>query len=380
MKNYKGKNMRLLKKKVVLLVLLFVLVFAISACDSTTSTDGGFSKTTGDVKKPSDENEPTDENDQVSNLINAIDLFVDVKLNAQCEEDGEAYALTIDTAGYYSIKSISNLDLEASISDFNTKQFIAFNDNRSDTDNNFELLVYLDAGKYLLGVSSEDDVDRELYQLLVQEVYVAHTTSITTNTVVTDSVLKTETNVVEFVVPSAGNVKLYTDSDYDTYGKIYDATGTIVTENDNGNSKSDFYIEVYLQAGTYTVEITANGTYTMAEYLLMYDFESDTRVYETITLNGFVTSSSTGYVRGYFELTITEAVVVNIYSTSDYDLEGAIFMSKNAFAPIKYNDDGGTDYNFLLANVSLSPGVYYIEVDALEDPVSSYEVHVDTVE
>lgn len=103
--------------------------------------------------------------------------------------------------------------------------------------------------------------------------------------------------------------------------------------------------------------------------------------YEAVTVDSFVEGSFVAYGEAaYFELTVTESVIVNIYSTGDYDLEGYIFISKTAFAPFAYNIDGGADYNFLISNVSLEPGTYYINVYAEESSISYYELHVDTVE
>ena len=97
--------------------MVFVLVFLLSGCSSEANTDDD--KDPIDEKNPNgqvDYEDPGDDTNPPTGAGEAPDLFVSVMLNELYNGDGHAYTLTIDAAGFYSIKSIGDLDLEGSLS------------------------------------------------------------------------------------------------------------------------------------------------------------------------------------------------------------------------------------------------------------------------
>ncbi len=358
--------------KKVLCAFLLVIAMLLTGCSSATDD-------AGNVKDPTDLIDVVDPVDLQEGIDGAAALSVGVLLNGEFNEDGEAYLLDIYTASFYSITSMGDLDLDGILSTV-TGQFISYNDDISDIDYNFKILVYLEPGTYLVGVTASEDTTSGTYQLLVEATTVVHVSEIAMNSMISDDIFNGVTNTVEFIVPSDGDVQLYTDSFFDTYGAIYDSNGDIVAENDDGENGDDFYIDVFLESGTYFIEISGAGEYDVGNYELFYDFIQDEIVYITVGLDSFVASSVERHGAEYFELTITEAVTVNIYSEGNYDLEGDIYVSKSATYPFEYNDDGGEGYNFLFDNLYLEPGVYYIRVSSLDYTLADYELHVDTVE
>lgn len=359
-------------KKVLFGFILFVAIFLVG-CSAATDEEGD-TKNPTDIKNPSDLIDPVDDDDPIVVVNDAITLPLSGVYNG-VYSGGEAYSLTISVAAIYSIDSIGDMDLEGTLTT-SEGQFVFYNDNSSDSNDNFKIVVYLEAGTYLLGVSSVDEtILGGIYSLRVEETAVTHSTSILEGSTITDSVLENETNTVEIDISGAGDIQLHISSSFDIDAALYDGNGTLMAESDN-----NFNIDMYLAGGIYFLEITASSDVGIVEYDLSFDFEEDVRVYNTITLDSFVTGSSEAYSVMYFELVITEAVTVNIYSVSDHDLEGELYISKAAWAPFEYNDDAtGSNYNFLLDNVYLEPGTYYLNVYSLDYSAPSYEIHIDTV-
>jgi len=355
-----------------LYVFLILVVMFLSGCSSTTDD-------TGNVKDPTDLIDPVDPADLEEAINGATSLVVGVLYNGEFNEEGQAFKLVIDTASFYSITSMGDLDLDGALSTVGG-QFLSYNDDISDTDDNFKILVYLEPGTYLVGVSASEDTTSGTYQLFVEATTVVHVSMIAMNSMISDDIFKGVTNTVEFNVPSDGDVQLYTNSFFDTYGAIYDSNGDIVAENDDGENGDDFYIDVFLESGTYSIEISGANEYEVGNYELFYDFIQDAVVYSTVSLDNYVTSSVEANGVEYFELLITESVTVNIYSTGDYDLEVEIYNSKTAMIPFEYDDDSGTDYNFSIDNLTLEQGVYYIHVYSLDYVTANYELHVETAE
>ena len=126
-------------------------------------------------------------------------------------------------------------------------------------------------------------------------------------------------------------------------------------------------ITVPLTMGTAKVTVTA--TYTVNQ-------ENEPE-FTVIELDYYETGSLLEEETGIYKLTITEAVTVDIYSESSYDMYGEIYTSLDEL--IISNDDSGNDRNFLIDDLYLEPGVYYIHiVEFFGFPVTYYELHVDT--
>jgi hypothetical protein len=356
----------------------------LTGCSSETN-DNDSSKDPADVKDPTDLIDPEDDYVPTEGTGRATDLLVGVKLDEVYNGDGIAYTLTIDAAGFYSIKSIGDIDLEGTLSDF-LGRYVSSNDNISDTDDNFEIIIYLETGTYLVGVSAVDDnVTSGLFSIIVESTSIEQVSIISVNGMIADSIFPGSTNTVEFNVPSDGYIQLYTVSLIDTYGVVYDSNGNIVAENDIGVTDGDFYIDTFLESGTYSIEISVNGDFDFADYELFYNFVDNSIIYEPISVDSFVTGSfdTFGDVVLYFELTVTETVTVNIYTISDNDFDGYIYMSRVAMIPFEYNMNISEDnWNFMIDNLTLEAGTYYLEVDGwISEWYSTYyELHVDTVE
>ena len=298
--------------------------------------------------------------------------------NTILNDETNGYLLEIDEASYYSISSIGDLDLEAIVTSING-DFLSYNDNRNDEDENFEIIIYLEVGTYIIGVRPCDTIISGSYQIFVEETTITHITTITENTSINDTLFMGETNVVEFYVNSDGYVQIYVNSIFDSKGIIYDTDGNIVAQNDDGQYSDDFYIETFLEAGTYSIEISGYSNYDVGNYELFFNFNQNDSETNVIELDNYEIGSLLGNGQKIYVLTITEAVTVNIYSESSYDMIGTICTSSDEY--ITHNDDSGTNSNFLISNLYLEPGVYYIYIEEVYGySIDYYELYVDTVE
>jgi hypothetical protein len=305
-------------------------------------------------------------------------IVVDQQLsNTASSGEIHGYVLEIDEASYYSITSTGEFDLEGIITSIEG-EYLSFGNDISIENENFEMIIYLEVGTYIIGVVGFDVSVSITYQLLVETTTISHTSTITENTSINDILLSGEKNIVEFDVTSDGYAQLYIDSMFDSYGIIYNSSGDIVMENDDGNIDDDFYIDVFLESGTYTIEISGFSDLESGNYELFYDFSADIVLDDNvIELDYLEMSSLSADETEIFMLTITEAVTVNIYSESSYDMYGEIFTDTDEF--IIYDDESGNGSNFLINNLYLEPGVYYIHVSEFFGyPVSYYELYVDT--
>jgi hypothetical protein len=288
------------------------------------------------------------------------------------------YLLEVTEPSYYRIFSTSNQDLEGVITSLGG-EFLGYNDDLSDSDEDFEILVFLETGSYILGTRTNDDETGGAYEIIVELFDVIHETMILPNTSIYDMLLAGETNVVEFSVPTDGYVELYLESDFDSYGTLYDATGEVIAEDDDGYIDSNFYVNEYLEAGTYTIEISGFSNYDSGDYELFYNYYEEI-IEETtdIELDSYLSGSILEDQTNIYVLTITEAVTVDIYSVSSFDMYVEIYTSDGEY--ITYDDDSGASFNFLLDDLYLEPGVYYIHVSEIFGyPVTYFELHVDIV-
>ncbi len=274
------------------------------------------------------------------------------------------YLVEIEEASYYSILSMGDLDLEGTITSIEG-EFLAYGDDRNDEDENFEMIIYLEEGTYIIGVAAYSSTVSGTYQLKVEAKTVSHTTTITENTSINDILLAGEKNVVEFDVLSDGNVQLYTQSMIDLFGTVYDSNGDIVTFNDDGSYSSDFYIDVFLESGTYSIEVSGYDEYEAGDYVLFYESTVSTIPEdETFTMDLNSSESGTlgsGIMHTYI-ITVPSDGNITAYLVSDFDSLGHIKDSLGAVIAV---DDDATYENldFKIENFALSAGTYYIHVE-----------------
>ena len=76
-------------------------------------------------------------------------------------------------------------------------------------------------------------------------------------------------------VTESGTLTVYTTGSLDTLGRLYDAAGNQLTDNDDGGEDTNFRIERDVDAGTYFVSVEAFDESATGDYTLHTEFESD---------------------------------------------------------------------------------------------------------
>ncbi len=183
----------------------------------------------------------------------------------------------------------------------------------------------------------------------------------------------------KIIVPvETKHLRIYTESDLDTYFKLYDAKGTLITEDDDGGSEYNASISQTLSQGTYYVEVTEldgdSGSYSL--FMSLRDtpqsdsYEPDNVMeaaseitMETVQVHTFTDSDDEDWA--WF--TVTDAGDYRIAAIGEISsLDTYIGLYDEDGDLIDENDDGGDSYDALL-RVSLQPGKYYILTTTLDD-------------
>lgn len=80
-------------------------------------------------------------------------------------------------------------------------------------------------------------------------------------------------DMFEFYVSEAGTYNLYTlYSSFDTYGRLYDSTGFLMLENDDGTTDINFGMNQYLNVGTYYIEVSSLNDSSTGNYELYVQY------------------------------------------------------------------------------------------------------------
>ena len=82
------------------------------------------------------------------------------------------------------------------------------------------------------------------------------------------SLLAGDTDYFRVTVSSLGTLVAYTTGSTDTYGSIWDDSGSVLAENDESGEKSNFLVFTSVDAGTYHIEVRGYSSSTTGNYTL----------------------------------------------------------------------------------------------------------------
>ncbi|MCE2449939.1 MAG: hypothetical protein J4F35_16675 [Candidatus Latescibacteria bacterium] len=82
------------------------------------------------------------------------------------------------------------------------------------------------------------------------------------------SLLAGDTDYFRVTVSSLGTLVAYTTGSTDTYGSIWDDSGSVLAENDESGEKSNFLVFTSVDAGTYYIEVRGYSSSTTGNYTL----------------------------------------------------------------------------------------------------------------
>ena len=70
-----------------------------------------------------------------------------------------------------------------------------------------------------------------------------------------------------------GRVSIYTIGDADTFGALYDSSGSFIYSDDNGSDGRNFYLDTVLGSGTYYVSVRCSQPGGTGDYSFRTDFK-----------------------------------------------------------------------------------------------------------
>ncbi|MBO0473472.1 hypothetical protein JZO86_07115 [Enterococcus ureasiticus] len=208
-----------------------------------------------------------------------------------------------------------------------------------------------------------------------------------------------EKKYYQFKVPErqAGTIydkyTMYTTSNFDSYGTLYDSEGKVIESNDDGNGNRDFkIIKEDLQSGIYYLEVrelsnTRTGSYVVrVDRELGQDENYDHGTAVPLPINkDYSEGIDFKGDKDYYRIEVPECQAGTIYdkyimyATGDFDNYGTLYTSEGEV--VASDDDSNGNRNFKITKENLRPGIYYLEVKGYADSkVGSYSVRIDTEE
>ena len=210
-------------------------------------------------------------------------------------------------------------------------------------------------------------------------------------------------------VSKSGVLGVYTTGNIDTRGTLQNSSGTVLTDNDDDGSDSNFKIERSVRAGTYYIKVESYRSYT-GGYTIHTSFreQSPQRVAESSSVRtqgsrrgsspsppsvrnndhsntrSGATSLSVGGSRSgriepgsdvdYFKILVSRSGVLTVYTTGNIDTRGVLQNSSGT--ALTDDDDDGSGNNFKIER-SVSSGTYYIKVESYKETTGSYTIHTN---
>ena len=190
-------------------------------------------------------------------------------------------------------------------------------------------------------------------------------------------------DVFRISIPSAGTIALQTTGTIDTFGTLTDASGNILTTDDDGGITVNFSIGVQVVPGDYFLFVSGFSSDTTGSYELasiytpvtaIPDDHGDTAGTATpIFANGFVPGriGTPGDV-DFFQITVFSSGILTVYTTGETDTFGTVH--NNPASQNISDDDGGPLLNFELDLTIPGPGTYTISASGFGTSVGDYSL------
>ncbi len=222
----------------------------------------------------------------------------------------------------------------------------------------------------------------------------------------------TRENAVEVALPSDtdANLGYHEDVDYfkvtvtaagslrvlaaptiapNTYGYLEDSDGTVLAENDDGQTWYDlrnFRIEMDVEPGTYYVKVRGYNSGVLGDYELRTRFTPDEPVPEPVDDHGDTRAEATAVALpsdtdgvltagdvDYFAVTVTAAGDLVVSSSGSTDTAGQ--LEDSAGSVLATDADSGAGSNFSMTH-TVSAGTYYVKVSgAGSSTAGDYTLH-----
>ena len=178
-----------------------------------------------------------------------------------------------------------------------------------------------------------------------------------------------------------GRLQVYTSGSTDTRGRLQDANGNLLEDDDNSGALGNFRIEREVSSGTYYVRVRGlfldtTGSYTLHVRLLESqdnhgdDRASATRVAVPSDTDGSLIADDTDY----FRIDVSDSGTLQVYTSGSTDTRGRLEDANGS--SLASDDNSGALGNFRIER-DVSRGTYYIRVwGRSSSTTGSYALHV----
>ena len=229
----------------------------------------GFFGDTGDYSLVVEEAAP----DHGNSIATATPVAIGATVQGVLTEGDEDYfEIPVPTDGFrLSVFTEGDTDTYGTLFDRNGVSLSS--DDDSGEALNFHIVQVLDAGTYYLSIRGFFG-DTGDYSLVVEEAAPDHGNSIATATpvaigaTVQGVLTEGDEDYFEIPVPTDGfRLGVFTEGDTDTYGRLFDRNGAVLSSDDDSGEAFNFHIVQVLDAGTYYLSIRgffgATGDYSL---------------------------------------------------------------------------------------------------------------------
>ncbi|MDF2700547.1 MAG: putative peptidase [Haloplasmataceae bacterium] len=329
-------------------------------------------------------------NDQNESFEQAVNIDLGTSLTSQFDNDNDTdfYRFTTTEAMNIMLYSISTLDTYGYLYDANQNFLNEFDEDPIMETSDFRIIYYLTPGTYYLKVE-EFYGDLGIYEIYVKgyndqnEIFNQAVTLEIEDHYSSQLDYNLDKDYYTFEIVVDKQVVIYTMGSLDTYGSLYDSNKNLIVEEDEGDDlgTNNFRIEIYLTSGTYYIAVEEYN-YNTGDYQIFIEngetapYPDDSIIVNINSLynNQFNASDETDT----YVFTITESMVVLIYTTGDLDTYA--FLYDYSGDVIESNDDSTFENpgsNFRIMSY-LHPGTYYIEVRENYGDLGAYQFHLET--
>ena len=178
----------------------------------------------------------------------------------------------------------------------------------------------------------------------------------------------------------SGTLTVYTTGSTDTYGFIFDSSGNVLEENDDGGEGWNFRVSASVSAGTYYIQVGGfeTGDYTLHVQVQVQVQEADDTLEGAteVSLGSSTDGSLSEEDTDYFRVTMTGSGILTVSTTGSVDTEGAILDSSGTV--LARDSDSGEGWNFRVS-VPVSAGTYYIAVEGWGSDTGDYTLDVQSL-
>lgn len=315
-------------------------------------------------------------------------------VEAAIDENGDTdfYTFEVTEASNVEIYTQGPTDTFGTLMD-DTGLVIAKDDDSSE-EKNFVVSGFLVPGIYYLEIRDFYNDRTGIYTLLSTASMTSKDTA--GNTMETAAVFDCAGATTDHAVDYAGDVDFFkisvtlktlitadTQGGTDTFGTLYDQSGQVLVEDDDGYTEKNFILSMTVEPGIYYLSVKDFHPEKWGAYKLSFtltdleDQDGNTRSEATLIALNQTLDAGIDYPddTDYFKFTIERKGVVEIITQGDTDTLGV--LEDSGGTKLATDDDSGSLKNFKMVK-ALVPGVYFIYVkDFYSNPTGTYALTIN---